>query len=59
MKLGDHAAFVDALRDCLGLEPLYSKRTGRRDVERFGGAPLQGLAGYDGDGGRRTRPGTP
>jgi hypothetical protein len=32
-----HIAFVNALRECLVLEPLYDRTKGRRHVERFGG----------------------
>jgi hypothetical protein len=54
MRYGDHAAFVDALRSCLDLEPLYDRSTLRRtDTERFGGVALHGVDGYDGSGGRR------
>lgn len=55
MRYGDHAAFVDALRSCLDLDPLYDRSDARRkDVERFGGVPLHGVSGYDGNGCRRT-----
>ena len=54
MRYGEHAAFVDALRSCLDLDPLYNRSANRRtDAERFGGVPLQGVNGYDGNGGRR------
>jgi hypothetical protein len=55
MRYGEHAAFVDGLRACLDLEPLYDRSTLRRlDVERFGGAAIHGTDGFNEDGGRRT-----
>jgi hypothetical protein len=35
-----HARFVDALRECLGLDPLYSDHAHRTDAERFARPPL-------------------
>jgi hypothetical protein len=42
----DHAAFVDALRDCLGLAPLYGQKA--LESEWWHAAYLQQLSKQDG-----------
>jgi hypothetical protein len=54
-----HKAFVNALRACLDLEPLYDRTKESRDVERFGRAHVYHWAprGYT-DTGQATRKGS-